>query len=124
MKLLYFLGLLKCSLQEFQHMFPYLTSRIKVQPSVSPNTEENNILFAPMECPILPLDTSMNCTDMLHDTFDEENGPLWRVQHVTEDSMDAANLVNTQCTKINVFILFLYFFLECSCSKGAFRLKK
>ena len=47
-----------------------------------------------MECPILPLDTSMNCIDMLHETFDEENGPLWRVQHVTEDTMDAANLVN------------------------------
>ena len=77
-------------------MFPYLTSRIKVQPSsISPNTtEENNILFVPMECPILPLDTSMNCIDMLHETFDEENGPLWRVQHVTEDTMDAANLVN------------------------------
>ena len=87
-----FQGLMKISLQEFQHMFPYLTSRIKVQPATPPQTEES-VLFVPMECPILPLDTQMKCTDMLHETFDEENGPLWRVQHVIEDNMDAANLV-------------------------------
>ena len=73
-------------------MFPYLTSRIKIQQAIPPNTEES-ILFVPMECPILPLDTNMSCTDMLHCTFDEQTGPLWRVQHVIEDNMDAANLV-------------------------------
>ena len=89
---------MKISLQEFQHMFPYLTSRIKVQPATPPQTEDS-VLFVPMECPILPLDTQMKCTDMLHETFDEENGPLWRVQHVIEDNMDAANLVrNTRNT--------------------------
>ena len=85
---------MKCSLQEFQHMFPQLTSRIKVQPGLNP-TEEVTI-FAPMECPILPLDTLYSCTNMLHVPFDEEQGPLWRVQHITETTMDAANLVRIQ----------------------------
>ena len=45
-----------------------------------------------MECPLLPLDTLFTCHDMLHAPFDEESGPLWRVQHITEATMDAANL--------------------------------
>ena len=82
---------MKCSLQEFQHMFPQLTSRIKVQPGVTPS--EDVTFFAPMECPILPLDTFYSCSNMLHVPFDEEQGPLWRIQHITETTMDAANLV-------------------------------
>ncbi len=31
---------------------------------------------------------------MLHSKFDVENGPLWRVQLVTEDSMEKAVLGN------------------------------
>ena len=87
-----FSGLMKCALQEFQHMFPHLTSRIKVKPPVPPSNEEV-ALFVPMECPILPLDTTFSCHDMLHDSFDEENGPLWRVQLITEALMEAASLV-------------------------------
>ena len=86
-------GLMKCSLQEFQHMFPHLTSRLQVQggPGPSPH-EESTTIFRPMECPLLPLDTLFTCHDMLHAPFDEESGPLWRVQHITEATMDAANL--------------------------------
>ena len=86
-------GLMKCALQEFQHMFPHLTTRIKVKPPVPPNNEEI-ALFLPMECPILPLDTNFSCSDMLHESFDEENGPLWRVQLITEASMESACLVS------------------------------
>ena len=83
---------MKCALQEFQHMFPHLTTRIKVKPPVPPANEET-ALFLPMECPILPLDTTFSY-DMLHDSFDEENGPLWRVQLITEASMESAYLVS------------------------------
>ena len=84
-------GLMKCSLQEFQHMFPHLTSRLKVQAGATPH-EEPSTLFSPMECPLLPLDTLFTCRDMLHAPFDEEQGPLWRVQHITEATMEAAKL--------------------------------
>lgn len=84
-------GLMKCALQEFQHMFPHLTSRLKRMTSGN-GTDESCLCFVPMECPILPLDTGFKCKDMLHDKFDEEKGPLWRVQLITESTMDAANL--------------------------------
>uniref|UniRef100_A0A0K2UGZ6 Uncharacterized protein n=1 Tax=Lepeophtheirus salmonis TaxID=72036 RepID=A0A0K2UGZ6_LEPSM len=75
-------GLFICALQEFQHMFPQLTSRI---------ISRNNIPhFHPMECPILPLDSDFECRDMLHNQFDTERGPLWRVQLITEQTMDKA----------------------------------
>ena len=45
-----------------------------------------------MECPTLPLDVMFNCKDMLHQRFDTVQGPLWRVQLITEASMDLANL--------------------------------
>ena len=45
-----------------------------------------------MECPILPLDVNFVCRDMLHQKFDTVQGPLWRVQLITEASMDLANL--------------------------------
>ncbi len=45
-----------------------------------------------MECPILPLDITFGCKDMLHQKFDTNQGPLWRVQLITEASMDLANL--------------------------------
>ena len=45
---------MKCALQEFQHMFPLLTTRIKARPPVPPNNEPE-ASFLPMECPILPL---------------------------------------------------------------------
>ena len=86
------IGLMKCSLQEFQHMFPHLTSRIKVKPGETPNSEES-VHFVPMELPTLPLDTVFKTKNMLDGTFDEENGPLWRVQLVTEATMEAAYLV-------------------------------
>eukprot|EP00096_Caligus_rogercresseyi_P011195 TRINITY_DN4332_c0_g1_i1.p1 TRINITY_DN4332_c0_g1~~TRINITY_DN4332_c0_g1_i1.p1 ORF type:complete len:529 (-),score=144.67 TRINITY_DN4332_c0_g1_i1:527-2113(-) len=77
-------GLLKCALQEFQHMFPQLTSRLILRGNV-PH-------FHPMECPTLPLDSDFTCRDMLHDQFDTEVGPLWRVQLITEKSMDKASI--------------------------------
>ncbi|CAB4059291.1 unnamed protein product [Lepeophtheirus salmonis] len=43
-----------------------------------------------MECPILPLDSDFECRDMLHNQFDTERGPLWRVQLITEQTMDKA----------------------------------
>lgn len=78
------LGLMKCAMQEFQHMYPQLTSRILSNNSI-PH-------FSPMECPILPLDIAFQTRDMLHDKFDIENGPLWRVQLITEATMDQASL--------------------------------
>ena len=100
-------GLMKCSLQEFQHMFPQLTSCIKKQ-NLNGNFNNNNtpslynpaqlvneqheLHFMPMECPILPLDTNFQCKSMLHEEFDVVRGPLWRVQLVDESSMDLANL--------------------------------
>jgi hypothetical protein len=84
---------MKCALQEFQHMFPHLTSRFLIKPPQPPNFTEEFVYFSPMECPILPLDSQFRCKDMLHQPFDDEKGPLWRVQLVTQSLMDAANLV-------------------------------
>ena len=105
---------MKCSLQEFQHMFPQLTSRIKRQSSHSSNMNNNtpyqntdsnqnnqinlinehqhDLQFTPMECPLLPLDSTFECKDMLHEEFNVEKGPLWRVQLIDESTMDLANL--------------------------------
>ena len=105
---------MKCSLQEFQHMFPQLTSCIKTHSSSTANIINNNqcgsidphsnkqnfmvnelqhdLQFIPMECPTLPLDTSFNIKNMLHDEFPQETGPLWRVQLIDELTMDSANL--------------------------------
>ena len=80
---------MKCALQEFQHMFPHLTTRIKSRPPVPPNNEPE-ASFLPMECPILPLDTNFTCSDMLHDPFDEENGPLLRF--AVQNHFEAINM--------------------------------
>ena len=45
-----------------------------------------------MECPILPFDTEFEIKDMLHTKFDTLSGPLWRVQLITEKTMDSADL--------------------------------
>ncbi len=80
---------MKCALQEFQHTYPQLTSRIR--------TEANgDRCFIPMECPTFPLDTEFRIKDMLHEKFDVANGPLWRVQLVTEATMDNAGLGETR----------------------------
>ena len=76
---------MKCALQEFQHMYPQLTSRIR-------RDEQQNLRFVPMECPTFPLDTDFKCKDMLHQKFNVEDGPLWRVQLITEATMDQAKL--------------------------------
>ena len=107
-------GLMKCSLQEFQHMFPQLTSCIKSNSSYGANVNNNiprnnidshsnsfhpamndlhhDLHFSPMECPTLPLDTRFMFKNMLHDEFSLESGPLWRVQLIDESTMDLANL--------------------------------
>eukprot|EP00095_Tigriopus_kingsejongensis_P004248 maker-scaffold711_size108467-snap-gene-0.30 protein:Tk04248 transcript:maker-scaffold711_size108467-snap-gene-0.30-mRNA-1 annotation:"malonyl -acyl carrier protein transacylase" len=77
-------GLMKCALQEFQHMFPQLTSRIR--------QDRGQPYFAPMECPTLPLDTKFECQDMLHTPLNWEQGPLWRVQLITEENMEQPDL--------------------------------
>ena len=86
-------GLMKCALQEFQHRYPQLTSRIRPAAASSASADSSSSPhFIPMECPTFPLDTDFTCKDMLHDKFDTETGPLWRVQLVTENNMDRANL--------------------------------
>ena len=45
-----------------------------------------------MECPLLPLDENLECRDMLHQKFDTETGPLWRVQIITINELEKANL--------------------------------
>lgn len=80
---------MKCALQEFQHMFPQLTSRIR--------EDQGHPYFAPMECPTLPLDTEFKCQDMLHTKFNTSQGPLWRVQLVTENTMEQAALCKSEC---------------------------
>lgn len=77
-------GQVKIALQELQHQYPQLTSRIKRQ--------DGKEMFTQMECPVLPLDESLQCGDMVHQMFDTEHGPLWRVQLVTVDLLDQANL--------------------------------
>lgn len=78
------IGLVKITLQELQHQFPQLTSRIC--------RDGGKVEFRPMECPVLPLDTEFQCKDMLHDKFDTERGPLWRVQIITMQDMEKASL--------------------------------
>jgi len=77
-------GLMKCALQEFQHKYPQLISRIR--------RESTGAYFTPMECPTFPLDVNFDCKDMLHEKFKTEEGPLWRVQLITEESMHKAIL--------------------------------
>ncbi len=95
-------------------MFPQLTSRLKSQQVMAPashsltasvaasvtsasgsssSTTTEELSFIPMECPDLPLDVDLKCKNMLHEKFDEFHGPLWRVQLITEQAMDSANLV-------------------------------
>ncbi len=81
-------GLLKCALQEFQHRYPQLISRIRSEGGLQS-------YFVPMECPTLPLDVDFKCRDMLHAKFDTDQGPLWRVQLITEATMDKAALGET-----------------------------
>jgi len=78
------IGLVKITLQELQHQFPILTSRIR--------QDGGKTEFCPMECPVLPLDTDLQCKDMLHSKFDTERGPLWRVQIITMQEMEKASL--------------------------------
>jgi len=77
------IGIVQITLQELQHQYPLLTSRISKHASKD--------MFSPMELPILPLDQELTCTDMLHTKFDTENGPLWRVQIVTRATFEAAS---------------------------------
>ena len=53
---------------------------------------QHDLQFAPMECPVLPLDSSFSFKNMLHNEFSTESGPLWRVQLIDESTMDSANL--------------------------------
>lgn len=77
-------GLVKITLQELQHQFPQLTSRISMS--------NGKPMFVPMECPMLPLDTDLQCQDMLHQKFDTTSGPLWRVQIITMSELETAGL--------------------------------
>jgi len=79
------LGEVKVGLQEMQHQNPQLTCRIK-------QIANNKTVFAPMECPVLPLDTEFECKDFLHEKFNTETGPLWRVQIVTLETFERANI--------------------------------
>ena len=97
---------MKICLQEFQHMFPQLTTRIPpsaLNNNASPRGSQTTLdqleghqhpqkKFAPMECPTLPYDHTLECKDMIHAEFDTEKGPLWRVQVIDEDSIQTANL--------------------------------
>ena len=78
------LGIVKITLQELQHQFPQLTSRI--------SRTNGKDVFIPMECPVLPLDADLECRDMLHQKFDTETGPLWRVQIITINELEKAIL--------------------------------
>ena len=86
---------MKCALQQFQHTHPQLTSRITEQPSsqsqpnLDPNSERS---FVAMELPRFPLDSEFAVRDMLHERFSACEGPLWRVQLITEATMDRAGL--------------------------------
>ncbi len=48
-------GLMKCALQEFQHRYPQLTSRIRADGGGGGGS--GDLHFVPMECPTFPLDT-------------------------------------------------------------------
>jgi len=78
------IGIVKITLQELQHQFPQLTSRI--------SRTNGKDVFIPMECPVLPLDADLECRDMLHQKFDTETGPLWRVQIITINELEKAIL--------------------------------
>ena len=86
---------MKCALQQFQHTHPQLTSRIteqptgQSQPNLDPNHERS---FVAMELPKFPLDSEFAVGDMLHEKFASGEGPLWRVQLITEATMDRAGL--------------------------------
>ena len=86
---------MKCALQQFQHTHPQLTSRIteqptgQSQPNLDPNGERS---FVAMELPKFPLDSEFAVGDMLHERFASGEGPLWRVQLITEATMDRAGL--------------------------------
>ena len=77
---------MKCALQEFQHMYPQLTSRVRR------DDQQKCVLRGPWSAPTFPLDIDFKCKDMLHEKFDTENGPLWRIQLITESTMDKAGL--------------------------------
>jgi len=77
------IGIVQITLQELQHQFPLLTSRITRQGGKE--------MFVPMELPVLPLDQELQCQDMLHTRFDTLNGPLWRVQIVTQSTFQDAS---------------------------------
>ena len=87
---------MKCALQQFQHTHPQLTSRISAaeqsqqsQPNLDPTAERS---FVAMELPKFPLDSEFQVKDMLHEKFEAADGPLWRVQLITEATMDRAGL--------------------------------
>ena len=48
-----------------------------------------------MELPKFPLDSEFQVKDMLHEKFEAADGPLWRVQLITEATMDRAGLGET-----------------------------
>ena len=90
-------GLMKCALQQFQHTHPQLTSRISAaeqsqqsQPNLADPAAERS--FVAMELPKFPLDSEFQVKDMLHEKFEAADGPLWRVQLITEATMDRAGL--------------------------------
>ena len=102
--MVFFPDLVKISLQEFQHMFPQLTTRIptSINNNASPRGSQttlnytdhdlSSVKFVPMECPILPLDTDFKCKDMIRASFNTESGPLWRVQVIDPSDLDDVNL--------------------------------
>ena len=85
---------MKCALQQFQHTHPQLTSRIAA--AEQPNQSQQNLApersFVAMELPKFPLDSEFAVGDMLHERFASGEGPLWRVQLITEATMDRAGL--------------------------------
>ncbi|XP_023337320.1 uncharacterized protein LOC111708242 isoform X2 [Eurytemora carolleeae] len=78
------LGVVQVGLQELQHQNPQLTARIQ--------TIGSRQVFAPMECPVLPLDTQFACSDFIHEQFNIETGPLWRVQIVSQTTLELARI--------------------------------
>ena len=89
---------MKCALQQFQHTHPQLTSRIAAaaeQPNQSQQNPSPEKSFVAMELPKFPLDSEFQVKDMLHEKFEAADGPLWRVQLITEATMDRAGLGET-----------------------------
>ena len=86
---------MKCALQQFQHTHPQLTSRIANVSNAGDSAAAAAVPergFVAMELPKFPLDTEFQVKDMLHEKFDATDGPLWRVQLITEATMDRAGL--------------------------------